>query len=101
MRNSYLFIALLLAALLVAACSSTPTLDASSKEAFQTSLQVMLQDLPEKEQEQLTATLMLLGMRSAFQGKKDTEMYAEYDGWTAEQLLDEGRRIGERMKKSE
>jgi hypothetical protein len=91
-------IALLLAALLFAACSSAPSLDTSSKEAFQTSFKAMLQDLPEKEQQQLTATLMLLGMKGAFAGKKDNEIYAEYDGWTAEQLLDEGRKIGERMK---
>ncbi|SKA82616.1 hypothetical protein SAMN02745704_01585 [Paucidesulfovibrio gracilis DSM 16080] len=91
-------IALLLAGLFLAACSGAPTLDASSDEALNASLTAMAEELSTEKKEQLAGSMLLLGMKGAFSGKEGAAVFAEYDGWTAEELVAEGRKLAAQSK---
>lgn len=91
-------ISLAFVALLLSACSSAPTLDTSSEEAFKSSLEAMAEPLDDEGKRQLAGSIMLIGMKNAFKGEKELDMFKDMDGWTAEQLIEAGRGMAEEAK---
>lgn len=42
--------------------------------------------------------MLLVAMGNAFSGKKGPELFAQFDGYTADEILEAGKKMAEKMK---
>tara|TARA_Y100000389_G_C17314648_1_gene439804 strand:+ start:105 stop:410 length:306 start_codon:yes stop_codon:yes gene_type:complete len=73
-------------------CSSTPTIDCSNEESYNSSIQSMIESLKgdEEKQQQLGAAFVMLSMRAAFDNssKSPEEIRCElFGGKTADEIV--------------
>ena len=87
-------IALCLASLLlIAGCSSSPTIDGSSDETMQASIQEVAKTLNEKQAKDFAQAVMVVGMKEAMTGADPAGIRKKLDGKTADEVIEMANEI--------
>ena len=92
--HTFAVISILLASfMLFAACSSAPTIDGTSDETMQASIEKIAKTLNKEEGKNFAAALMIVGMKEAMSGADPAAIRKKLDGKNAEEVAVMAREI--------
>ena len=92
--HKILVVALCLASLLLfAGCSSGPTIDGTSDDTMQSSIQEITKTLKGDQAKDFAQALMVVGMKEAMSGAGPEAIRKKLDGKTADEVIEMGDEI--------